>query len=220
MTTLTTLQGDIGGRKFSKVAYVGHSYGSVMGNTLTAKYPEDVDALILTGYSRFLKPSVPGVIITPLLLPAALVSPRFSQLNLGYLAMSNKAGRASLLFSNDQSEYDAELIDFDYARMGTVTSGEAVSALFINRVAENYTNPVMVITGHQDQIFCGLSVPALGEASCRDGAENQMAQTQTLYPNAEYSYLDVPATGHSLNFFYSANVTFSAAHKFLASAGL
>lgn len=213
-------KGDIGGRSFNKVVYVGHSYGSVMGNTLSAKYPTAVDALILTGYSRFLKPSVPGVIITPALRPAALVASRFSDLALGYLAMSSEDGRDQLLFTSDQSEWDSGLSDYDFVRQGTVTVGEAISSLFINDVATDYTNPVLVLTGHKDQIFCGLSLPSLGEANCGEGDSNYMAQTASLYPNAKYTWKDIPDAGHCLNFMYNADISFKAAHDFLEDVGL
>ena len=206
--------GKVGGRKFEKVAYVGVSYGSVMGNTHSAKYPKDFDAIVLTGYSRFLKPAAPGVLITPLAIPAALVDRRFSKLPLGYFAMSNQAGRDALIWTGS---YDKALLDADWKTQEIVTVGEAISSQFINEIADGYTNPVLVITGDKDQIFCGLALPGVtGETHCTD----QLAKTGSLYPNADYDYVMIPDSGHVLSFHYSAHQTFKAAHDFFGKAGL
>jgi pimeloyl-ACP methyl ester carboxylesterase len=212
--------GDIGGRKFSKVAYIGHSFGSVLGNSHSSTYPNDVDALILTGYTKFIKPTLPGIAVTPLALPAVLVSSRYSDLDLGYMAMSYDAGRVSLLFTNDESEWPQEIIPLDRSTQDTVTVGEFISAIFSTDVANDYTGPVQVITGHKDQVFCGISLPEVtGETNCGEGDQNMIAQTGTLYPKANYSYVDIPSTGHVLNYHYTANQTFKAAHDFLKDHG-
>jgi pimeloyl-ACP methyl ester carboxylesterase len=38
-------------RAFDKVIYVGHSFGSLIGNLMNEKYPDAVDATVLTGWS-------------------------------------------------------------------------------------------------------------------------------------------------------------------------
>ncbi|KAI9730400.1 MAG: hypothetical protein M1834_005910 [Cirrosporium novae-zelandiae] len=212
---------ELNNQSFSKIIYVGHSYGSVMGNTLSSRYPADADALVLTGYTSALKPSIPGVVLTGGVIPAALVdTSTFGSLPLGYLATSSLSGRISLFMSPSTSDWDQKIASYDWARQGTVTLGEAVSGLFITDVAKNYTNPVFVLTGHEDQIFCGLSLPALGTTNCGNGSQGYLGKTAELYPNARpFEYLDVPNTGHCLNFHYSANVSFEAAHGFLGRMG-
>lgn len=37
---------------FSKIIYVGGSYGSILGNQQAIQYPDDLDALLLTAYSN------------------------------------------------------------------------------------------------------------------------------------------------------------------------
>lgn len=37
------------GREFSEVVYIGHSYGAVLGQVFSAKYPTDVKRIILQG---------------------------------------------------------------------------------------------------------------------------------------------------------------------------
>lgn len=206
----------VGGRKFSKVVYVGHSVGSVLGNYLAAVYPNAVDAMVLTGYSKYLSLSLAGILVTSLLAPAQLVADRFSTLDLGYLSMLSQAGRGALFFSEDTRYWDTSILPFDFAREDTITLGEAVTILD-SPIASNFTNPIMVITGHNDQAFCGLGLPELGEVECGQGAASQMSETQTLFPNADYHWKDIPHTGHNLNFHYSAQITFKEVHDFLAS---
>ncbi|KAH7058921.1 Alpha/Beta hydrolase protein [Macrophomina phaseolina] len=208
--------GAVGGRAFSKIAYVGHSYGSLIGNTLAARYPDDIDAFILTGFTSALKQAIAGVVVSPLGAPAALVEPaRFGNLSLGYMAMSNEEGARGVFYTNSADEWDASVVYRDWLSRGTYTLGEAISTLFVNDVADGFDKPVLVLTGHKDQIFCGLALPVLGEADC----SGYLERTRQLFPAAEYYTKDVPATGHCLNFHYSANETFAAAHDFLHGAG-
>lgn len=43
--------GDIGGQKFTKIVGVGHSYGSVQTQALSATLPNVLDAVILQGFT-------------------------------------------------------------------------------------------------------------------------------------------------------------------------
>jgi len=43
--------GSIGGQSFSKVAAVGHSFGAIQSVGLASKYPKDLDAIILQGFT-------------------------------------------------------------------------------------------------------------------------------------------------------------------------
>lgn len=43
--------GDIGGTKFSNIVGVGHSYGSIQMQAITATQPTALDSIILTGFS-------------------------------------------------------------------------------------------------------------------------------------------------------------------------
>ena len=43
--------GEIGGTKFSKIVGVGHSYGSIQVQAITATQPSALDSALLTGFS-------------------------------------------------------------------------------------------------------------------------------------------------------------------------
>ncbi|KAL0260384.1 hypothetical protein SLS55_004070 [Diplodia seriata] len=205
-------------RAFARVAYVGHSFGSLIGNTLAARYPDDVDAVLLTGYTSEIKQAIPGFLVTSGGAPAALVDPaRFAALlpKPGYQLMSFESGVRGLVFTNTPSEWDAAVVKSEYRNRQTFTLGEAVSTVFVNDVADDYTKPVLVLTGHKDQFFCALALPLLGEGDCTGYGE----KTARLFPNADYRFQEIANTGHALNFHYSSNETFAAAHDFLESAG-
>lgn len=208
--------GKFGGRQFSKVAYVGHSYGSLIGNTLAARYPADADALVLTGYTSEIKQSVAGVVITPGGAPAAIVDPaRFGKLSLGYSLMTLEAGARSLFYTSDAADWDAAVVANDWKNRHTFTQGEAISTFFVNDVADDFDKPVLVLTGHEDQIFCGLALPLLGPGDCTGYGD----KTARLFPSADYRFQDVANTGHAMNFHHTAGETFAAAHDFLEGAG-
>lgn len=52
----------------------------------------------------------------------------------------------------------------------------------------------------------------MGDAHCGD----LLPDTQSLFPNAEYNWHAVNATGHAINLHYSAEMAFEVAHEFLA----
>ena len=78
--------------------------------------------------------------------------------------------------------------------------------------APAYRGRVLVLTGEQDQAFCGPGSPVLGPAECG----SLLRDTGALFPNADYNWHSVNATGHSINYHYSAQAAFGVAHQFLA----
>lgn len=56
--------GDIGGQKFSKIVGVGHSYGSVQTQALSATLPQALDAVILQGFSGTFNSNSAGFFFT------------------------------------------------------------------------------------------------------------------------------------------------------------
>jgi len=148
--------GEVGGRAFEKVLFVGHSYGSLVGNAHSANYPDDVDAYILTGYTSKLKPSIASIVVAGLFLPAAVVLPaRFGKDGAGYFAASSEDGANALFFTNNSDPAFRESI---WENRGTVTVGETITAFLSEDVASEYKGDVFVLTGQNDAIFCESSL--------------------------------------------------------------
>lgn len=75
----TALAGSIGGRKFSKIIYVGHSEGSLVGNEFAQLYPDVVDSFVLTGFTPHLLVGALGTVIGGGFAPAPLIDPAKSK---------------------------------------------------------------------------------------------------------------------------------------------
>lgn len=202
-------QGQIGGRKYSSVACVGHSLGSMFLMRATQLHPTDCNAVILTGWGANIAEHLPKD-LSPLLAPAAALLDRFADLNPLYLTYILQEG-ASRLFYGPKGSFDPQLQKYDFDHRDTVEVGEILT-LFAGTTKTNYAGPVYVIVGEFDQILC----PPNG---CTTGAATAPGNTAQLFPNSpNFSYDIVPGTGHCLNLQYSANVTFSLVHQFLSDA--
>lgn len=77
--------GELGSRQFKNVVGVGHSYGSIVELAQTAKYPKDVDAAVLTGFTNDLS-NLPLTIMANNPAIANINDPaKFGNLSNGYL---------------------------------------------------------------------------------------------------------------------------------------
>lgn len=76
--------GEIGDHSFQKVVGVGHSLGSAITQAVAAKYPKDLDALILQGTSTFFTYAFTGVASEDAQIAKTDPSGRFKDLADGY----------------------------------------------------------------------------------------------------------------------------------------
>ncbi|MCJ1459451.1 hypothetical protein MMC28_009830 [Mycoblastus sanguinarius] len=161
---------------FEKVIFVGHSYGSVLGNAQATNHPGDIAAFILTGFGVS---GIPVAVDLPqtVLEPADLYAPRFAGLPPGYLVTSSMLGRRGYLWGKPGS-FDEGIFEMDYNDMDAVGLGELLSIEGGLKEAPQSTAPVFIITGDSDDVFCLL-------ATCGDGASSPQAQACSLFPEAE-----------------------------------
>ncbi|EME47137.1 hypothetical protein DOTSEDRAFT_165945 [Dothistroma septosporum NZE10] len=210
------VQGPVAGKKFNKVIYVGHNYGSIQGNAIAATFPNDVDTFVLTGYSgRFVEGLVP--LASGIALPADTVMPRFADLAPGYLAQSVEAGRVYGLYTVDGvGGFDPAIAQYDFDNEGTVALGELATLFYGVTPANSYKGSVFVVTGQQDAIVCNNAV---GGADCLTPT-NKVEEARGFFPAAkDYSYIIPQKTGHSANLHYSSPDSFAKIHAYLASQG-
>lgn len=78
--------------KFSKVVGVGHAAGSVITQAVTAKYPKDFDAVILTGLSLLGAGTDLALAAFDLQIARQTTIERFRNLSPGYLTQANAIG--------------------------------------------------------------------------------------------------------------------------------
>ncbi|KAM3077190.1 hypothetical protein ACMFMF_005101 [Clarireedia jacksonii] len=217
------------GRKFDKIIYVGHSYGSILGNSLATRHPNSITTLILTGYSTlFDLGAVPLSLTLPI--PSFLVQPPlFSRLASQplYLAMSSPSGRSNALFTPPSSpsppQFDPALASYSYSHESTVALGEIATLLSGLGPAPAFTGAVLVITGEMDAVVCYN--PLLGAGDCRGGSddgegESIPEQARVNFPKAaEYKVLMPAGTGHAPFLHFSAQEQFEFVGTWLKGLG-
>ncbi|KAF7983051.1 hypothetical protein HWV62_24720 [Athelia sp. TMB] len=204
---LTMLRsGGIGGRKFAKVVGVGHSYGSLQMQALSATLPAALDGIVLQGFSV-------NATADPLLLTGGAYSiatqvfpARFSpaELTNGYLVtglpQTNQLG-----FFHYPGYAQAA-----FARARATEQPVSQAVLFtqgtLTRPAPDFKGPVHVVTGDKDFIFCLGNCYAVPRHSAHASVLDGVA---ALYPAAKKFSTYLPAdTGHATNQHLSAPATF------------
>ncbi|KAK4210234.1 hypothetical protein QBC37DRAFT_36794 [Rhypophila decipiens] len=200
-----------------KVVYVGHSLGSTLGNSLSLKYPSDVDAYVLTGFSSTFSPPINFLFD---MYPAATLGiPRLAGLPYGYITSRTESVRTNTFYAG---LYDPNLAHVDYAEhLDTYTIGEGSTGAAMVTVP-GYTGKVFLAVGELDALFCdgGNGAGTFGYDVCK----NILIQTRgDLYPNvsvAKFGWYVARQTGHSLGLHYTAPLTIVAVLKWLGEQGL
>ncbi|KAL9611516.1 MAG: hypothetical protein Q9167_003841 [Letrouitia subvulpina] len=209
---------------WKKVVWVGHSFGSILGTQMSANHPGNVDAYIQTGIAIPTpdENALPGEladvylqasIYDPIRFPPAIYSP-------GYLVATSKEGRRNTFYSRPLVDFNPALYDTDFKVKDTLSLGEALTQNFYN--STSYANPVYILTGQQDAVFCGNGSRLLGNPDCGSGATSQLAAMKVLYPavpEAKFDYYAQPNSGHCHQIHYTASAGFGKAHAFLAKQG-
>ncbi|GAB7338761.1 hypothetical protein MBLNU457_5470t1 [Dothideomycetes sp. NU457] len=197
---------------FTKVIGVGHSYGSIISQAITASYPSTFDAAVLTGFSVNTT-AVPAFIAAGNLEIASLNQPyRFAGLNNSYMVTATVIGNQIQFFR--APNFDPAVLAEANANKGTVTIGEFFSLTASTKPAMNYTGPVAVVDGANDLPFCfgNCSYPS-----------NQLTPVlSALYPNVPMNMtgtFQVPVTGHGINLHYSAQTAYNYIMTFLKGQG-
>ncbi|KFY02422.1 hypothetical protein V490_00507 [Pseudogymnoascus sp. VKM F-3557] len=202
-------------RIFSKIIYVGHSFGSLIGNSLNAKYPNDVDATVLTGFGSDLE--AVAAIDNFQLQPASIANPeKYGDLPAGYVQPTSQSGFFFEFYY--PGGYEPVFAAYQYSIRGTQTVGEGVTANSAVQIALKYKAPVFVISGQHDNIFCNPKCSSSKIGDCGRGAKSLLAKTAELYPAASrYDWYAVPNAGHCWQLNYNSNDGMHATHDWLAA---
>ena len=132
--------------------------------------------------------------------PAALVDPvRFAGVPLGYVTSTIEQSLTNSFFGSPAVvDFDPVAADLFFKRRDTVSIGYTVTQylpVFSAPPAPKYKGRVLVITGENDQAFCGLGSSALSPNTM---CGSLLKDTGSLYPAADYNYQSVPRTGHAI----------------------
>jgi pimeloyl-ACP methyl ester carboxylesterase len=223
--------GAMGNTSFSTIVAVGHSYGSIQINALTAQTPAPVDHVVLTGFSANAT-HFPAYLATTGFSPAHAVLPhRFGDLPSGYLVTAApQTFQLGFLFAPG---FSAAALRLARATEQPVAQGVVFTILSIPAPAPAFTGSVAVVTGRNDFVFCAgdcLLVPAgSGLSSIPDGAKALYpgASNFTTYlpENTGYVFAHMitlqlkltPCSSHAISVQYSAGATYRWIQQHIAS---
>lgn len=203
--------GYIASTSFVKVVGVGHSLGSELTNAITAQYPKDVDAAVLTGFSvdsagqnNFF--SALDIVIARENQPWC-----FPTLSNGYVITESQAGNQFAFFRLPY--FDPNVLVAATAAKQTLTLGELFTNGQFVQPAPEFAGPIDVVIGQYDLPFC--------QSNCLIPDNKAVAVKGVLYPNAAAgsTYYVAEGAGHGLNLHYSAPQAYQQIFKFIASNG-
>lgn len=201
---------------YKKVILVTHSYGSILGRSLAAVHPNDgADAYILTAASNSLT-GFADALETFQIESALITYPHHANLAPGYASIS-PVGIRLTTYSQD-GDFSPSLLAHDQKQDHIFAIGE-IAAQIPNTIS-NFAGPVMVLTGKQDQIVCGVGNITTEVGDCGIGKESNPYGEKKLFPKAKEFGLYIPDhTGHNANLHFSSGEVFGAAHEWLESIG-
>ncbi|KAG8712447.1 hypothetical protein FRC08_014563 [Ceratobasidium sp. 394] len=205
--------------KFSKVVGIGHSFGSIQLTGIANKYPDDVEAVILTGYT-------PSMVTVPLSFtgwaitlakeqPDANIRSRWMSLpngankyttDLAYWGTGSPSADRFAFFA--EGNYDEGAFTQAYNTKQTFTMGEFLTiGEPVLQPAPNYKGDVIVVTGEKDLIFCGGNC---NQPPTTTSGKSLLDDTKTLYPNAKsFMTYVTPGAGHALFTHHGTDSTIS-----------
>ncbi|MFI5782428.1 alpha/beta hydrolase [Nocardia sp. NPDC051570] len=202
--------GIAGAPGYSKVALVGHSYGSWTSWHEAGAY-HDVDAVVFSGAAHGLNPLSPLAVL-PNLYPAQW-DPELSGTvpDLGYL--TSRPGLRQLMF-HAPGRVDPTLLDYDEQHKQTVTVGEIDNFPQILLEPVDIRVPVLLADGSDDPLFCGGPIAP----NCSDSAS--LSAYERRFLGADVPSVDayvLPGAGHDLNYAPNAHHWFAIAQRWITN---
>jgi pimeloyl-ACP methyl ester carboxylesterase len=204
-------------KKYNNVIFVSHSYGSIVGRLIATFLPTSgADAYVLTSTAAVLK-GLPNLIPDFHPQAASTAYPAlYGNLAPGYQAVSPASVRDVLYSLNGQ--FEPKLVAFDQTVPKVFAMGQIATPS--GSTKSNFTGPVLVLTGREDQIVCGNANITSQIPDCGVGSTSYPAQMHQLFPRASRvdTYI-TDKTGHNINLHYSAPESFGAAHEWMQNMG-
>ncbi|MEM9462964.1 MAG: alpha/beta fold hydrolase [Myxococcota bacterium] len=183
------------GEPVGSVVTVGHSMGSVITMAHGIEYPQDSDAIVLTGFVHHVNRDY--VQSTAADQVPAQDDPRFNDRDVGegYLSSSREARRAFYV----ESQADEDVIERDWETRETVSLTEIFGINgYYQDGAQNLQVPVLQVVGDQDFIGCGIALD--GEIlDCTDTAAVVANEAERFSESVCLETEVVPDAGHVLN---------------------
>jgi pimeloyl-ACP methyl ester carboxylesterase len=191
--------GQLAGLAFQRVIGVGHSLGSRILVRMQARFPEDVDGLILTGTLHDDSLELASVLRASAI-PASL-DPRFAGLQLppGYITLVDGL---QLSFLVNPEKADPQIVNFHESLKETTTVGE-LGEPRINDDSRLLRVPVLLVVGELDRVLCGNRV------NCSDRGSILALESSFYAPQTCLQVEIIRDAGHLLTLQRSPQGTYS-----------
>ena len=196
---------------FENVVGVGHSAGSTLTQAITTQYPQDFDAVILTGTSADAS-HVPLSVAAFNFINANMdPAPQFKGLPAGYLTQQSSAGIQFSFYRYPIFNQNAFIQHVANQKPNTL--GVLLTMAGIVTPSTEFTGPVDIVNGEHDLVFCG--------GNCLYPTDQNAATLSTFYPAASrgsQTYIAAGA-GHSIAAHRSGPDSFEHMIQFLEANG-
>ncbi|KAL7917295.1 Alpha/Beta hydrolase protein [Trichoderma austrokoningii] len=143
----------LGGHSFDKVVGVGHSAGSTLTQGITTQYPDDFDAVILSGTSASAASVALTVAAFNFVNANSDPAPQFRGLPTGFLTQESAAGIQFAFYR--YPNYDEHAFQQQVAKKSTNTLGVLLTLGGLVAPSTEFTGPVLLLNGEHDLVFCG-----------------------------------------------------------------
>ncbi|WVW80194.1 hypothetical protein I302_102171 [Kwoniella bestiolae CBS 10118] len=230
---------DVG--KFNKIVGVGHSYGSNLLTGVASLAPKAFDALVLTGFTNNATQGPLGLAafqstIASVAYPARfasdandyVITPSVSVDQTGFFHYPNYTNGSLEFFTNNKGEY---------------TLGQQNTIAAPLQLKNNYTSPVLVVTGEYDAPYCAancyvtssssssssnstapmtsMNGTMAGNSSSSSSRPSQLDTAKALYPSSSnFQTYVVPDTAHGINYHTTAYGAYQRIIQFVKSANV
>jgi pimeloyl-ACP methyl ester carboxylesterase len=198
--------GTFGGTSFDQVVLVGHSLGTTLA-IAEAKTYDDVDGLILTGFTHSLN---------PLGLPTAVnffyptqLDPKFGLLGpLNYLTTMPNS-RDDMFYNTANA--DPAVIALDEQLKDVLSVGQTTFPVHVTSFESLHIDvPVFALVGSEDDLFCGILV------DCSSAASLYAFESTFYAPEACLQADVVEGAGHDINLHLNAQDAYGRMLDWLA----
>ncbi|CEJ54934.1 hypothetical protein PMG11_01220 [Penicillium brasilianum] len=194
-----------------KLVHIGHSFGSLITNSLAATYPTLSDGIILTGFGHDFSWSsyfqlCYGFEVARLNKPLS-----FHEYDSGYLTWGNEFDNQCAAFS--YPNFDGSVLHKAELNKAPFTIAELLSFGVTSLAAPEFASPVLIINGAQDLSFCG--------GNCYGVLDAADSPSTAVFPKASplARYIH-PNAGHALNLHHNSTAAYGVMLGFLKNNGL
>lgn len=205
--------GLIGGRAFTTVVGVGHSFGAAVlqylagTTTVAANTP---DYLILAGF--LFTTYTPGLVQLGGSLYTATSDPAFASSGLGsnYLT-TMPSTRGASFFRVAGAETAMITLDETTKQTGTLTERTSLPSARNTAITLNVKVPVLIVVGQYDNLQCNEATGL----TCASSAAVKTREAANWGAKACLSTYVVVETGHSIGMHYKARESYNAGHAWV-----